>query len=353
MSRLGVPNPVVPNPGRLRFHEIDAFRGMAALWVMIFHYWGRYQVIFHDAPGWPWLDQMDFGLLPVRWFFIISGFVITWSLEGCRTTGDFAVSRFSRLYPAYWTAMALVAVQALAVPLPGQAVTPGQVLAGLTMLQQIPGFADLDGVYWSLLVELLFYLLMGTLFRLGWMHRLHAVCLVWVGACIANSLLALAGHDVFWRVQKYALLQHAHFLVAGIMFFEIWQRRQVAKSWAILALCLASVALAHPAPAALVSAGFFGLFALAIGGRLQWLAAPPLLWLGGISYALYVTHQMLGYRLIMALEEAGLPQAAGAAIAAAAALVLATALHHTVELPAMAAIRTAWKRRRRQAMAAA
>jgi peptidoglycan/LPS O-acetylase OafA/YrhL len=106
--------------GRRRFQEIDVFRGIAALWVMLFHFVLRYQEPdLSMAAQLPAIRAVsmaigavlpDFGLLPVFWFFMISGFVITWTLERCRTWRDFAVSRASRLYPTYWCAVTLTLV---------------------------------------------------------------------------------------------------------------------------------------------------------------------------------------------------------------------------------------------------
>ncbi|MSO77622.1 MAG: hypothetical protein EXQ87_12070 [Alphaproteobacteria bacterium] len=73
--------------------------------------------------------------------------------------------------------------------------------------------------------------------------------------------------------------------------------------------------------------------------------ARPLICLGGISYPLYLTHELLGFRLIYWLESAGVPPWVNVAITLAAALLLADAISRLVERPAMHAIRNLYQQR--------
>src|SRR4051812_29624865 len=94
--------------GRLR--ELDLLRFVAAAAVMLHHFTGV------PAPEWPGGNARSicpglgevtrFGFLGVELFFLISGFVILMS-AWARRVGDFAVSRFVRLFPAYWVSVLL------------------------------------------------------------------------------------------------------------------------------------------------------------------------------------------------------------------------------------------------------
>jgi peptidoglycan/LPS O-acetylase OafA/YrhL len=229
--------------------------------------------------------------------------------------------------------------------MPWQSYSTVQYLWNLTMLQEILGVPHIDGVFWSLTVELVFYFGMAALFVLGWLNRLHLFCLGWALACVTNYVLAAFGIDVFWRIQKYALLRQGHFLIAGIMFYELWHGRRRFPSYAILALCLTSIFLAYSITEALTCAVFFAAFWLAIHRRLRFIVIRPLLWLGSISYALYVSHQLLGFPLMQALEAVGVPRAGAILAAIAMALGLADTLTRVVDRPARAAIRAAQLRR--------
>ena len=100
--------------------------------------------------------------------------------------------------------------------------------------------------------------------RLGLIGHLHAICAIWVIACIGTQLLPLVGIEVFWRVQKYGLLIYGHFLIAGIMFYQMWQGRRSAVALLVIFLCLVSVALANTAVTSVVYALFFAMAWLAI-----------------------------------------------------------------------------------------
>jgi peptidoglycan/LPS O-acetylase OafA/YrhL len=87
-----------------RVVELDVFRGVAALWVAMFHLTLRYDEAFLHQPA-PLKPLLD-GTYGVELFFMISGFVILMTLQRSRSWVDFAVHRFARLYPAYWLSVA-------------------------------------------------------------------------------------------------------------------------------------------------------------------------------------------------------------------------------------------------------
>src|SRR3954462_4323901 len=122
---------------RLAF--IDTLRGIAVLAVLLqhalevivqHHPTGDYYWAFHDAIGY----YINFGRFGVVLFFFVSGFVIPFSFpNSAAPVRDFAISRFFRLYPAYWTSLivGLVTMQLL-----DSKIYPfGQIAANVTMLQ--------------------------------------------------------------------------------------------------------------------------------------------------------------------------------------------------------------------------
>src|SRR5689334_5092656 len=89
-----------------RLLELDALRGIAVLGVMFFHYTTLYMSAYDPTPT---LFDFCFGQHGIHLFFIISGFVIYMTLEKSSPM-DFIVSRFSRLYPAYWAGILLTSL---------------------------------------------------------------------------------------------------------------------------------------------------------------------------------------------------------------------------------------------------
>lgn len=126
---------------RGRLPALDWLRFAAALGVLAYHYVSSY---LPDDPGSRWLEYAAhvtrYGYLGVELFFIISGFVILWSAQG-KSAASFAVSRFARLYPAFWAAMLLTSACYLllgpyAPQVSGQEVSLHRLLANATMMPQ-------------------------------------------------------------------------------------------------------------------------------------------------------------------------------------------------------------------------
>jgi peptidoglycan/LPS O-acetylase OafA/YrhL len=148
-----------------RFHELDVLRGVAAVGVVLFHYITRYDQLYPRRGDVAF--DFEIGSSGPLLFFVISGFVIFMTLSRCKVVSDFTVSRFSRLYPAYWAAVLLTYTVGTIWPLPGQHYTVFQLLINFTMLQAYLGVPPIDDVYWTLNIEIFFYATMLILFFLG------------------------------------------------------------------------------------------------------------------------------------------------------------------------------------------
>ena len=136
-----------------RLVEIDALRGVAAMAVVLFHYTTRFAELYAPKT----LPSLSFpdGHYGVNLFFIISGFVIFMTLEKTSRPMDFVVSRFSRLFPAYWFAILLTFSITHLLGLPGKLVDLSTAFANLIMIHSFFHVPHVDGVYWTLEVELI------------------------------------------------------------------------------------------------------------------------------------------------------------------------------------------------------
>jgi peptidoglycan/LPS O-acetylase OafA/YrhL len=81
----------------------------------------------------------------------------------------FVISRFFRLYPAYW--LSLSAALVVLVLAAHQHVNAPEVAANVTMLQQFFGIENVLGIYWTLQIELIFYALCVGLFIIGLLQK--------------------------------------------------------------------------------------------------------------------------------------------------------------------------------------
>ncbi|HMC14225.1 MAG TPA: acyltransferase, partial [Albitalea sp.] len=191
-----------------RLVEIDALRGVAALAVVLFHVTTRFGELYQPATQ-P-LVSFPGGQYGVNLFFIISGFVIFMTLERTRRTSDFVVSRFSRLFPAYWVAIAMTFAITHWLGLPGKLVDGGSALGNMLMLHglllRVP---HVDGVYWTLEVELLFYCGMLLLYRLNRLDRIHQALLgLLVLRWVYFGAAQWFGVDLPWTLYRVLILRY-------------------------------------------------------------------------------------------------------------------------------------------------
>lgn len=322
---------------RDRFEELDAFRGLAALSVVLFHYTTRYEQVYHhtSAP----LFSIPWGHYGVQFFFIISGFVIFMTLERCKSWKDFVISRFSRLFPAYWAAVCLTYLVGTLAPLPDQHYEPVQLAVNLTMLQSFFYIPAIDGVYWSLAWELNFYIIMLGFFVLSLLSNFEKLAPLWLLAMLGNSVAMHAGVDIPWKVQTFLVLKYTNLFIAGIIFYQLKTNGYTKYRLALLGACLLAEFYSGGLESGWFMLGFITLFFLALHSKLAFLKSAPLLWLGGISYTLYLVHQMIGFRIIFSLESVGLSATQAILISLAISLFIATLITRTIERPMLKLIR--------------
>lgn len=320
---------------------LDVLRGLAAMGVVLFHYTAEYGRRF-GIPG----DILHFeaGALGVDLFFIISGFVIFLSLDKTRCWLDFVVSRFSRLFPAYWSAVLLTFAVVASFGLPGRTVTAGDAFINLSMLEQFFFIPFVDGVYWTLSLELCFYAIMLLLYRADLLRgrRIDVVCGIWL-AYIA--VIHMAGIQLPERVQILSISQYGHLFIAGMMLYKLWN---AGRDWLRIALvggCLAVEGYFYGSLAGGLALVFSFAVIAGVTGHLSWLDRRPLVFLGTISYSLYLIHQNIGYVILRAEYAAGISPWPATLVAVAVSIMIATVITWLVEKPAMAVIR-GWYRQR-------
>jgi peptidoglycan/LPS O-acetylase OafA/YrhL len=333
--------------GTGRLVGIDALRGIAALSVVLFHYTTRYDALFGHTTA-PLLSAR-WGWLGVDLFFVISGFVIFMTLARTRRPLDFVVSRASRLYPAYWAAIALTFAITHAGGLPGEQVSPGTALVNLTMLQEFVHVKSVDGVYWTLAVELIFYAWALLLFRLRMLDRIHAFVALVLAVKLVYHAGALHGVDLPWIAGRFLLIDTMPWFGTGIMVYRLATHAGTARAdLALIGAAAATLAIGDkdgPGMGVLLLA-FAAIVYGAARGRIALLRWRPLVALGGISYALYLVHENIGWTVIRLAEGAGLDANAAIALALAASLALAVGVTRLVEQPLLAWIRIRYAARR-------
>ena len=308
--------------------SIQALRGLAALSVAWFH--------FTQSPG--YADGIvrasgAYGYLGVDAFFVISGFILPHVLHARgyerRLYGRFMAKRFLRLEPPYLVGVALaVILQYISSVIPGYAgapfdVTWTDILLHLGYLNQLLGTRSFNPVFWSLAIEVQWYLVLGLIFPL-----LRAG-----NGPLRLTLLAMSG-VVPWLIPSEALLFHfAPLFMMGVLTYQrkagvIEKGEYVGGLAFLVAACLFSVGILT------ALAGAVSVIALAT----VTLANRSLLWLGGMSYSLYLAHVPIGGRVMnlsLKLGLTGAPRLLAPIAALVVSILAAGVLYRLVEKPSM------------------
>ncbi|MFE5535202.1 acyltransferase family protein [Streptomyces sp. NPDC056492] len=340
-----------PSARAPRIAVLDGLRLLAALSVVLFHYLAGSGTIPWQGTAvalFPTLHKAaEFGWLGVVFFFMISGFVICMSGWG-KSLQQFWHGRILRLFPLYWAAVLLSSVAARLGPhTPGEPkVTVGQMLTNLTMLHEPLGVNSVDNVYWTLWIELRFYLIFSLVVLLGAGYRRVAnFCWIWA----LGSVLAPASGIPL--LEQLLVPRWAPFFIAGIAFYLV-RRAGRFEGETLGILALSWLLMQHRLPAIMQGEGHginwkvclaaitamylvMGLIAVGKLDRVQWRWLPVA---GAISYPLYLVHQSLGVRVIWRWNEQWGPWPTLLGVIAGAVLI-AWLLHRLVERPLVPVLR--------------
>ncbi|MEV7203824.1 acyltransferase family protein [Streptomyces griseoluteus] len=367
---------------RVRLPSLTGMRFPAALLVFLFHlslpaHW----LVAGDANDTFFARLVEeAGGVGVTFFFVLSGFVLTWSAREGDPNRSFWRRRYIKIVPNYlvaWVlAMLLIAV----------GTAPWRSVATFLMLQSwVPDYAtnfSVNAPGWSLSTEVFFYLcfpvLIAAVRRISPQHLKYWVAAVVAGVC-ATPWLATAlipAGDVYMSNEPGVSGLHLWFayvfpparlldfllgiLVARVVMLGRW--RDIGLAWAGLLLAASYVVSELPGvpylfaqravclvPCVLLIAA--GALADA-SGRPSLFRHRAMTWLGEVSFAFYLVHFIVlseVYNLIGAPLESGWAMAAVAVAECAVSVLAAWAMYAWVEKPLV----RRWSRPRDQARAEA
>lgn len=344
------------------YYGLDAIRFFSAFAVVVFHLgfyvwaseFSSISTLFGAVATFEAMTPVAWmGWVGVQIFFVISGFVIANSANGATPFG-FLGSRLTRLWPAAWICATLTLIVRLVA---GENFLPTLDLSYLRSLILWPRGEWIDGVYWSLAVEIVFYALVFCLLLTSNFRRLPM--LAWVLMAVSASYLSLVllkqsaaiapggWFDAVKSVAELFPLRHGVFFAIGIWLWMLSNKSLPRSAWIGLAIAgvfgIAEIemrALEMQVVEAQVSAG-------------QPLIAPVVVWLiavgvivactrrpdlftpaseaargrlklvGKVTYPLYLVHSAVGAATMRALIEGGIPPYL--ALIAAVAIVLGIA----------------------------
>jgi peptidoglycan/LPS O-acetylase OafA/YrhL len=308
---------------------------------------------------WPAVDSLfGYGFLGVDVFFVISGFVISYSVRNYLHTPGFlfrfGLRRSIRLDPPYWITIALelIAIKlglylfpALGTAFP----SPAKIAAHFFYLQNLLGYGNIVDIFWTLCYEVQFYIvfvgmlvlakttgdLFGSRFRRAFTFTSAAIAFSW---SILIFFGPLDGPDGLFIARWFQFF-------LGVLAMKCVTDGRVSPAFVICWLSvLAGVTFgANHAPIGSTTMLISGLLVVAgLRGKMaSWLSGVGFQFLGRISYSLYLLHPVVGWRFIKLLSVLnGSPfsvaQAWGAFLAGiGVSVVSAWMMYRLVESPAL------------------
>ena len=330
-----------------RFELVELLRGFAALAVAWFHLTNTHKGTWVEISG-------VYGWLGVEIFFVISGFIIPFSMQstfgsyGLQNAPTFLIRRMIRLEPAYLVSLLLVVVlYYLSAMTPGfqgaqQSYSIGQFAAHFLYIVPFTDFQWLQPVYWTLAYEFVFYLFMALSLnffcqknhRIVFTGSLALLCAgIYFGFLPARVLLFAMGFAVFRK----QIGLSSRFEAAIVICFSICAMLSVgARLEAIVGGMTALVLL------------------MGLGVKFHSVAARVVAALGALSYSLYLVHIPIGGRVVN-LGRRFIDTPFEAFVVSAVALLVsffaAWLLWRFVEVPSIAAARR-WGKNRQSSLQA-
>ncbi len=328
-----------------RIEVLDSLRGIAALMVVTCH-------LLFMRKGFEFVHV--FSYFGVALFFLISGFVITLTIKPYTSVKHFLINRFSRLYPAYWASVVLIVAISFVMN-KGHITNQQTVLANITMFQNWFFIKDIDGTYWTLHVEMAFYLLMALLIIIKQVKNIIPITEFFL---LALSFFYMAQQGSYFGtvVQKVNYLlpvaNYFSYFFAGICFCSLY--RNGSNIYIHLAILASLILCAYTLPFFqnvklnllpyllyfFLLIGIFIIFYLLIYQKLSFLNNYIFNFFGRISYSMYITHFYLSFCFIIpVLEARGVNWVIVRAITIPIIVFLAYCVNRFIELPAMLFIR--------------
>jgi len=336
----------------------DQLRGLAALVVVLSHMFNVYpfaqSVVSATVAAPPveppvlWMTLamtqpwINFGPFGVGLFFLVSGFVIPFSLRR-HGRGAFLLARALRIYPTYWAALAVGCLLVVASARYWQRPVPfnwHSVWANATLSHTLRGIPTIDQVNWTLVIELHFYVF-AALAR-PWILRgsLWPMLAAVAGALglLAAQGTGLVGRPSFLELEAMSV---PYMLIGTAFHYHFRGALRPAALWAVVAglgavfLGLFEVSQATAGTPVVAASYVYALvlFSVAYAAR-EWVPDwRALRLLARISYPLYAVHLLVAFALMTWLMAGPARWSYGwAGIATLGALLLlAWALHQGVE----------------------
>lgn len=288
----------------IRNRSLDCLKGLAALIVMFHHYTENYGVLYGHKAEYPFV-LMGGGRFGVYIFFLLTGYFILMSINKEKTLFDYWKKKLLNLYPIYFICVLTTFSFVYLFGLEGREGTVKDLVFNLFFLQELSKAKNIDGAYWTLLVQIRYYIIFGVLYF--FIYKINEnnkkisfrlLPVLWL-ACITFCQIIIPDS---YSIQWILLADFGHVFLVGQSYYYVEKGENKKYFFAVIILCnvysFISNGLSETILLLLAEAVTILFYTKKL--NLKWLGA-----IGGYSYAIYLLHQNIGYILIRILEENG------------------------------------------------
>lgn len=305
-----------------RLYQLDSLRGICAIMVVVYHYFYRYDSIYGYEDihvMWSYIGQ--FG---VYMFFIISGFVINKSVNSKSNCLLFLKSRIYRIYPTYWFCLAMTFMVITYFGLAGREVSISEASLNILMFHHIFNVNNVDGVYWSLQAELAFYLIC----TISYMFKRISLSYILIFVISATTLSkffhsALYSHFLLFK------LEYLPVFLIGVVLAD--KKTSIKERIFIKFFSIFTIWILFGIKTALLLVCLSIIFQVIIRTDTHLINNKYLLFIGTISYPLYLIHQNIGYVIINELRSIGVSSLAAIFLTSLISVFLSYIIHIRIE----------------------
>lgn len=327
---------------RMYYPGLDLMRGISAILILLYHYTARYnENPITDGGKTDWTINIPWGCAAVTTFFILSGFLTSKYIQNTDIGGggNFLKNRIIRLYPSLIICMILTftVTNLCFKPAAGEF---KDMIFSLTLVPQLFGAKYIDGAYWTLRIEFLFYVFVAFLMYLPVRYKQYCIMLLCAGSILLYPMNHLYGCNIITRMLVYIVNPAwiGSFSIGMAVFFLNYNRRDKFFQL-ILLLSIISEFLWQDT----YHNVFFVITSLLLiiftncdnTDTLQKIRLSRLfMWYGKISYPLYLIHQLVGFTIIYYLQTWGYTSTWTILIPIAISSFLGWMIHICIERPA-------------------
>lgn len=310
-----------------RLLSLDGLRGLAALLVVIYHYFYRIDEIY--GIGSNDMDFTHFGKYGVHLFFMISGFVIFMSLSNKTNALNFFISRFTRLYPTFFTSVIITFLAVYLFGLQGREVSIISAGLNLLMFHEFLKVPHVDGVYWTLTVEITFYFWCFTLLLFNKINKLKLLLFLFLVLSLFINYFDKPYSGIF---TKLFFTKYVSFFLLGILTYSLKENKDRLKNITLIFFVFLLLLISSTYEELLIFLFVYMVFLIGVFELTRIFKLRFFVFMGEISYSLYLIHQNIGYIIITKSVNFGLPKLFGVILALIFSVFLAKVLHEYIEI---------------------